>query len=146
MRNFDIEVVIVDQKLELEELRKVMNTLNGVIMPGGDISLYNLSNRIVIDNGEPIITETYTLAPLMVFFQNVHKVANEINTKRRFPLWGSCLSSEAIAILETNHKLKLQDVGNEAMQDLNIKILPGTGFNAYMDDTPDIKKSAQHDK
>ena len=106
LKKRNIEVVIIDLYQSDEDIAAILETLNGIFLTAGANSVftYQESHKIQIDSVNFAVED---LQPTYYALKDgsIIDKAKEINTRRVFGVWGTCLGLQIILAKESDFKV-----------------------------------------
>ena len=138
-----IEVVVVDVRLPDHKIALILETLNGIVLTGGQNGIYLKKHKIRVDNG---ISKVYTIQTPNYYELRVAAIMRKvykINETRPFGVWGTCLGLQSILVAESNFKL-LKDKTANYMQASKWQLFDDSPFAKYLDSKGDLKQKIQN--
>lgn len=106
--------------LPLPKIFKLMDQLNGILLPGGDISVF---------------TKSVHKAYIEVLNSVIQKFIKINKSGKHFPIWGTCNGFEQLINYFSNHTIKSTDVKDHRVNkrlSFNKIDLPKTKFGGYL--------------
>ena len=104
------EVVPLDYNNE--KIYDIINTLDGLLLTGGSTQLWIDKKINIDDNYEKKKFNFFELSNYAKRIGSLIKIIKEINKKRSFPIWGTCLGFEALLLLELERDFEFDRVDN----------------------------------
>ena len=104
------KVVPLDYKDE--NIYNIINTLDGLLLTGGSAQLW-IEKKINID--DDLTKKEFRFSNLSAYARRIGdliRIVKEINTKRAFPVFGTCLGFEALLLLELEKDFYFDNVDN----------------------------------
>ena len=131
------EVVPLDYNNE--KIYDVINTLDGLLLTGGSAQLWIDKKINIDDNYEKKNFNFSELSNYAKRISSLIKIIKEINKKRDFPIWGTCLGFEALLLLELEKDFEFDRVDNLKFNS-NLNLGENSEFfdNIFEDNEKDI--------
>ena len=108
-----VQIVPIDVFSDSAELETLVRALDGVLFTGGAVPLFHRESKIELDSGIATALKK-ELSPFSLRLKQIVQLVKRINVeeKRHFPLWTTCLGFEGLILGESDVSLPLSDVDN----------------------------------
>ena len=146
LKKRNIEVVIIDLYQSDEDIAAVLETLNGILLTGGPnpVFTYQESHKIQIDSVNFAVEDLQPTYYALKVASIIDK-AKEINTRRVFVVWGTCLGLESLLAKESDFKVRLDVPDNLGIAN-SIHLTDNTPFTSFLDQYQDMKAKLENEK
>ena len=138
LRSNNIEVVVIDYDINNDQIAKIMETTNGLILQGGLLEIYKITSKIEVDSIGMRETKNYFLSEFYQRTKFILDKAKQINQTRTFAIWGACLNLEAVLAVDSNHSMRFDYIHN-VLHNTHIHVEENTQFSQFLDQYPGLK-------
>ena len=114
LRRHNVQIVPIDIYSSDDDLRLIMQSVDGVLLTGGAVPLIHSDTKIRIDDSFSNIGRVTELSFYTRKIRQIVTIAKELNGQRnnRYPIWGTCLGFEGLILAEAGLDVRFSDIDN----------------------------------